>query len=60
MVQELPPLEKYPKSHRVTFLYYWGILLFIDEDYDKAEKQLEEALHLCHKDSKKNIEYVST
>lgn len=56
MTKDLPPLEEYPKSHIVTFLYYWGVLLFIDQDYQKAEEKLTEALTMCLDQSTKNKE----
>jgi hypothetical protein len=30
---DMPPLEAYPKSHRVTFKYYEGVLFFLEENY---------------------------
>ncbi len=32
----MPPLEAFPKSHIVTFKYYVGIILFLEEDYIKV------------------------
>ena len=29
----MPPMESFPKSHIVTFKYYVGIILFLEEDY---------------------------
>lgn len=58
MQQQLPSFESFPKSHSVTFLYYTGILLFIDEDYVKATEKLRQALAMCHKTSKKNQESI--
>uniref|UniRef100_A0A060T0S2 ARAD1C15224p n=1 Tax=Blastobotrys adeninivorans TaxID=409370 RepID=A0A060T0S2_BLAAD len=58
MTKDLPPLEEYPKSHQVTYLYYWGVLMFIDEDYLVAEEKLERALQLCHKKAHKNQEQI--
>lgn len=29
----MPPLEAFPKSHIVTFKYYVGVILFLEEDY---------------------------
>lgn len=31
---DLPPLEAFPKSQRVTFRYYEGVLYFLEENYD--------------------------
>ena len=44
--QQLPPLEKYPKSHILTFLYYTGVMMFIDEDYEGAQKNLMKAMSM--------------
>lgn len=30
---DIPPLELFPKSQRVTFKYYEGILFFLEENY---------------------------
>lgn len=30
---DMPPLESFPKSQRVTFRYYEGVLLFLEENY---------------------------
>ena len=30
---DMPPIEAFPKSHIVTFKYYVGIILFLEEDY---------------------------
>lgn len=30
---DMPPLEAFPKSHRVTFKYYEGVLFFLEENY---------------------------
>ena len=32
----MPPIEAFPKSHVVTFKYYVGVILFLDEDYIKV------------------------
>lgn len=55
---DIPLLEQYPKSHSCTFLYYYGVLHFIDEDYSKAKENLEKCLNICHKDSIRNQELV--
>ena len=31
--KDLPPIESFPKSHIVTFKYYLGVILFLEEDY---------------------------
>ena len=33
---EIPPIEYFPKSHIVTFKYYVGVILFLDERYFEA------------------------
>lgn len=30
---DMPPLELFPKSQRVTFKYYEGVLYFLEENY---------------------------
>lgn len=30
---DMPPLEAFPKSQRVTFKYYEGVLFFLEENY---------------------------
>lgn len=30
---DMPPLEAFPKSQRVTFRYYEGVLFFLEENY---------------------------
>jgi hypothetical protein len=30
---DMPALESFPKSHRVTFRYYEGVLFFLEENY---------------------------
>jgi hypothetical protein len=57
---DLPPLDKFPKSHRCTFKYYRGVIDFLQENYVEAEENLTEALGLCHKDSLKNREQILT
>lgn len=58
MQTELPPIEGYPKSHRVVYLYYSGVLHFIDGDYETANKDLTEAMGLCKPTFTKNIEAI--
>ncbi|ATY61886.1 COP9 signalosome complex subunit 12 [Cordyceps militaris CM01] len=57
---DMPPLESFPKSQRVTFKYYEGVLFFLEENYAEAEKYLVEAWDLCHKDAKTNSERILT
>ena len=33
---DMPPIEAFPKSHVVTFKYYVGVILFLDESYVKV------------------------
>jgi COP9 signalosome complex subunit 12 len=33
---DMPPLEMFPKSQRVTFKFYEGVLLFLEENYNKV------------------------
>jgi hypothetical protein len=35
---DMPPLEMFPKSQRVTFKFYEGVLLFLEENYIKVRK----------------------
>ncbi|CAM1510146.1 Fc.00g004810.m01.CDS01 [Cosmosporella sp. VM-42] len=48
---DMPPLEMFPKSQRITFKYYEGVLFFLEENYVEAEKHFTEAWGLCHKDA---------
>jgi COP9 signalosome complex subunit 12 len=43
----MPPLAAFPKSHRVTFHYYSGVIHFLEEDYTTAEENLTTAYELC-------------
>ncbi|KAF3037930.1 COP9 signalosome (CSN) subunit [Didymella heteroderae] len=55
---DLPPFELYPKAHRVTYLYYTGVIAFLQEDYTKAEKNLQEAWDACYGGAEKNKSQV--
>jgi COP9 signalosome complex subunit 12 len=72
---DMPPLEAFPASQRVTFKYYEGVLFFLEENYVEvsyvallckshltfqAEKHLTEAWRLCHRNAKNNLEYNTT
>lgn len=57
---DMPPLESFPKSHRVTFKYYEGVLFFLEENYLEAEKHLSEAWDLCLTQQKSNLERILT
>lgn len=35
---DMPPLEMFPKSQRVTFKYYEGVLFFLEENYVQVSK----------------------
>lgn len=35
---DLPHFELYPKAHRVTYLYYTGVIAFLQEDYTKVRR----------------------
>lgn len=53
---DMPSLDKFPASQRVTFNYYEGVLAFLEENYVEAEKHLDAAWTQCHKDAKSNLE----
>ncbi|CAG8447358.1 5393_t:CDS:10 [Acaulospora morrowiae] len=55
---DLPGFEKFPKAHKVTFLYYHGLQLFLDAEYSSAEEKLVVAFRMCPKNSKKNKELI--
>ncbi|KAI1465507.1 uncharacterized protein F4812DRAFT_439054 [Daldinia caldariorum] len=57
---DMPTLDKFPKSQQVTFKYYEGVLAFLEENYVEAEQHLTTAWHMCHKDSKRNLELILT
>ncbi|KAF4556116.1 CSN12-like protein [Elsinoe fawcettii] len=44
---DMPPLEFFPKSHRVSYSYYVGVVAFLEERYEQAETELEAAYGLC-------------
>ena len=54
----MPSLEQFPKSDRVTFRYYLGRLYFLEEDYVKAENELNLAFKECTKHHLKNKELI--
>ncbi|KAJ8607448.1 hypothetical protein MRB53_040298 [Persea americana] len=53
-------LSQFPRSHRVGFLYYCGVIHFLEEDYIAAEEQLTAAYDLCHFKAKKNLQLILT
>jgi hypothetical protein len=57
---DMPPLEAFPKSQRVTFKYYEGVLFFLEENYVAAETHLTEAWLLCTRAAKPNVERILT
>ncbi|RDA86394.1 hypothetical protein CP532_6467 [Ophiocordyceps camponoti-leonardi (nom. inval.)] len=57
---DMPSLESFPASQRVTFRYYEGVLFFLEENYVQAEERLIEAWQLCHKDARANLERILT
>ncbi|PSK53870.1 Protein CSN12 [Elsinoe australis] len=44
---DMPPLQAFPKTHRVSYRYYVGVVAFLEERYAEAEEALEEASALC-------------
>lgn len=44
-----PPLSLYPKSERVTYLYYLGRLLFANNAFRRAQSALQAAYQECHR-----------
>lgn len=56
----MPPLSNYPKSHQVPFMYYCGVIHFLDEDYGTAEEYLTSAYEMCHAKAYKNIQLILT
>lgn len=55
---DLPALDEYPASHAVTFLYYSGVIQFMDEDYQGATENLSLALNQAYKTSTRNQELI--
>lgn len=56
----MPVLGQFPRSHIVTFKYYVGVISFLEEDYAKAEENLNAAFCLCHRDATRNQELILT
>lgn len=46
---DIPELSQFPKSDQVTFNYYTGVLHFLEDDFDNAEKSFNEAWQMCDK-----------
>ncbi|KAF1966628.1 hypothetical protein BU23DRAFT_560044 [Bimuria novae-zelandiae CBS 107.79] len=57
---DMPAWELYPKAHRVTYMYYCGVIAFLQEDYQRAEVSLVNAWSFCHRESTKNRELILT
>ncbi|PBP16582.1 PCI domain-containing protein [Diplocarpon rosae] len=57
---DMPTLDAFPKAHQVTFKYYVGVIYFLEEAYEEAEKHLTEAWEMCHKDSVHNKQLILT
>lgn len=55
---DMPPLDQFTKSDRVTFRYYLGRLYFLEEDYVKAEIELDMAFKECTNQHRKNKELI--
>ncbi|WFC97524.1 COP9 signalosome (CSN) subunit [Malassezia yamatoensis] len=55
---DLPPVDAFPRSDRVTFQYYVGRLAFLDEDYLKAETFLSAALADAPNSARHNVERI--
>ncbi|PWY98224.1 hypothetical protein BCV70DRAFT_202011 [Testicularia cyperi] len=56
----LPPLDAFPRSQRVTFAYYTGVLAFVGEEYEKAEERLLTAWTNCHCNASTNQRLILT
>ncbi|OAL54195.1 hypothetical protein IQ07DRAFT_584775 [Pyrenochaeta sp. DS3sAY3a] len=57
---DLPPINNYPQAHRVTYRYYTGVLAFLEEDYKKAEENLQLAWDNCLATCQRNKELILT
>ncbi|RKF77569.1 Protein CSN12-like protein [Golovinomyces cichoracearum] len=57
---DMPTLDAFPMAHQITFKYYAGVISFLEEAYEEAEKNLTEAWHLCLKSSTRNKELILT
>ncbi|KAG2225053.1 hypothetical protein INT45_003253, partial [Circinella minor] len=55
---DLPEIDEFPKCDRVTFRYYLGRLYFLQEEYSKAEHELDLAFRECSNTSRKNKELI--
>lgn len=57
---DMPPLSNFPKSHQVPFMYYVGVIHFLDEDYSAAEEHLTTAYEMCNVHARKNVQLILT
>lgn len=57
---DMPPLSAFPTSHQVPFMYYCGVIHFLEEDYKVAEQYLTSAYNMCHVNARKNIQLILT
>ncbi|CAK3771005.1 related to CSN12 homolog [Lecanosticta acicola] len=57
---DMPPLAHYPMAHQVPFLYYCGVIHFVEEDYTTAEDYLTSAYNMCSVKSPKNVQLILT
>ncbi|RMZ67496.1 cop9 signalosome complex subunit 12 [Pyrenophora seminiperda CCB06] len=57
---DLFDFESYPAAHRCTYKYYLGVLSFLQEDYIKAERSLQEAWQTCLASSQHNKSLILT
>lgn len=48
--QQSPPLDLFPASQRVTYLYYLGRYLFANSHFFRAQLALQAAYDQCHSD----------
>ncbi|KAF9930062.1 COP9 signalosome (CSN) subunit [Linnemannia zychae] len=55
---DLPELEQYPMAHQVTIRYYTGVLSFFNEDFKKAESDLQFAFDHIHSKFQRNRRLV--
>lgn len=56
----MPPLEAFPKAHQITYRYYIGVIHFLEEDYARAEEELELAYSMCIPSESKNRQLILT
>lgn len=56
----LPAPEDFPRSQQVTFHYYVGVLAFLNEEYTRAEVELEASLHGCKRDATNQLGLILT